>query len=165
LPRSFLEEKRGIALLFCEEKPTTARTSQAIALILLTQNNRTSEVEVSETVESKQQRLDKLKAQQRALLDRAKAVELRIRRAESADKSKRRKQDDRTKLLVGVALLEAAQKNAHLRTMLRDAVRVLKPADRTFLTEQSALWAEFEALGQEAKPQAAAPTVKTDTQP
>lgn len=107
---------------------------------------------MTETVESKQQRLDKLKAQQRALLDRAKAVELRIKRAESVDKSKRRKQDDRTKLLVGVALLEAAQKNAHLRTMLRDAVRVLKPADRTFLTEQSALWAEFEALGQEAKP-------------
>ncbi|SEP48229.1 hypothetical protein SAMN02787149_1379 [Pseudomonas sp. Snoq117.2] len=107
---------------------------------------------MSETVESKQQRLDKLKAQQRALLERAKAVEQRIRRAESAEKSKRRKQDDRTKLLVGVALLEAAQKNTHLRTMLREAIRVLKPADRTFLTEQSALWAEFEAQGKEEKP-------------
>ena len=120
---------------------------------------------MSETVENKQQRLDKLKAQQRALLERAKAVEQRIRRAESAEKSKRRKQDDRTKLLVGVALLEAAQKNAHLRTMLRDAIRVLKPTDRTFLTEQSALWAEFEALGQADRAVSPRPDTKTEPQP
>lgn len=115
---------------------------------------------MAETVEQKNERLAKLKARQQALLEQAKEVGKRIARTESADKSKRRKQDDRTKLLIGVALLESAQKNAHLRTMLRDAVRVLKPNDRTFLTEQSALWAEFEALDRETKAATAQPDIK-----
>ncbi len=120
---------------------------------------------MAETIESKEQRLKKLKERQQELLERAKEVGKRIARAESAEKSKRRKQDDRTKLLLGVALLEAAQKNVHLRATLKDVVRILKPNDRTFLTEQSALWAEFEAAGQEVKAAPPQQEAKTEVKP
>ena len=103
---------------------------------------------MAETVENKQQRLDKLKARQQALLDQAKEVAKRIARAESAEKAKRKKQDDRTKMLLGVAILGAAQKNPQVLAVLREAVNGLKQQDRDFLTRDSDLWLEV----QRAKP-------------
>lgn len=109
---------------------------------------------MAETIENKEQRLQKLKERQQALLDKAKAVAKRIERAESATKAKRRKDDDRTKLLIGVALLEQAQTSPQLQRMIQTCVKVLKPRDRTFLTEQSELWSEFEKMAKEAEPNA-----------
>lgn len=109
---------------------------------------------VAETIESKEQRLQKLRERQQALLDKAKAVQKRIERAESAQKAKTKKSDDRTKLLIGVAVLELAKTNPTLQKMIRDSVRVLKPQEQTFLTEQSGLWGKFEELSKEAAPTA-----------
>jgi hypothetical protein len=66
--------------------------------------NWTAEASATGSVETKEARLNKLKARRRALLDRAKILELRIKRAESAEKRTRKKPDDRTKLLLGVAI-------------------------------------------------------------
>jgi len=107
---------------------------------------------VAETVENKQQRLDKLKARQQALLDQAKEVARRIARAESAEKAKRKKQDDRTKMLLGIAILGAAQKNPQVLAVLREAVNGLKPQDRDFLTRDSDLWLEVQRAKPTAQP-------------
>ncbi|WP_250442266.1 hypothetical protein [Caballeronia sp. AZ1_KS37] len=104
---------------------------------------------MTESIESKEQRLQKLRERQQALLDKAKAVQKRIERVESVQKAKTKKSDDRTKLLIGVAVLELAKTNPHLQKMIRESVRVLRPQEQTFLTEQSALWATFEALSKE----------------
>ncbi|WP_175983315.1 hypothetical protein [Caballeronia zhejiangensis] len=109
---------------------------------------------MAETIESKEERLQKLRARQQALLDKAKAVQKRIERAESVQKAKTKKSDDRTKLLIGVAVLELAKTNPVLQKMIRESVRVLKPQEQTFLTEQSGLWAKFEELSKEASPPA-----------
>lgn len=110
---------------------------------------------MTETVESKQQRLDKLKAQKQALLERAKAVEKRIARAESASKAKRKSQDDRTKTLLGVAILGAARKNPQLLAALNNAVQGLTQKDRDFLTGESELWRELNTVAR--TPSAPAP--------
>ena len=96
-----------------------------------------------ETIDQKQARLEKLKAQQQALLERAKAVQKRIARAESADKERRRKEDNRTKLLLGVAVLEAAKYNDQVRQALLEAVPKLRDNEREFMLNESALWAEL----------------------
>lgn len=103
---------------------------------------------MTETVEQKQVRLERLRAQQQALLDRAKAVQKRIQRTESAEKSKRKKQDDRTKLVLGVAIAYAAKKNPQAMVVLKDAVRGLSAKDQGFLLEESALWAELTGSSQ-----------------
>jgi hypothetical protein len=66
--------------------------------------NWTAEASATGSVETKEARLNKLKARRCALLDRAKILELRIKRAESAETRTRKKQDDRTKVLLGVAI-------------------------------------------------------------
>ncbi|MFM0140881.1 hypothetical protein [Caballeronia grimmiae] len=97
---------------------------------------------MTETVESKQQRLDKLKAQKQAILERAKEVQKRIARVESASKAKRKSQDNRTKTLLGVAILGAARRNPQLLAALNNAVLGLTQKDRDFLTGESELWRE-----------------------
>lgn len=105
---------------------------------------------MSDTVENKQARLERLKAKQQELLDRAKAVQKRIARAESADREKRRKEDNRTKLLLGVAVLEAAKYNAQVRQALLDAVPKLRDNEREFMLNESELWAELLAAWSQA---------------
>lgn len=97
---------------------------------------------MAETTQQKQERLDRLKARQQALLDRARSVQRKIARAESVDKAKRKKQDDRTKLIVGVAILNAAQRDARILSVLREAIRGLTSKDQGFLAQESTLWAE-----------------------
>lgn len=105
---------------------------------------------MAETIESKEQRLQKLRDRQQALLDKAKAVQKRIERAESVQKAKTKKSDDRTKLLIGVAVLELAKTNPTLRKMILDSVRVLRPQEQAFLSKESVLWTQFEELSKEA---------------
>lgn len=98
---------------------------------------------MTETIEQKQQRLDKLKAQQSALLNKAKEIQKRISRVQSAEKSKRKKQDDHTKILLGVAIAAAVKKNPQALAVLKEAVKSLPAKDQGFLAEESEYWAEL----------------------
>lgn len=99
---------------------------------------------MQETIEQKQARLDKLRAKEQELLAKAKQVKQRIARAESAEKAKRKKQDDRSKLVLGVAILHAAKKDPRVLATLQEAARWLPQKDRDFLEGESALWAEVQ---------------------
>lgn len=98
---------------------------------------------MAETVESKQQKLDKLKARQQALVAQAKEVGKRIARVESAENAKRRKEDNRAKLLLGVAIFEAAKVDPAVRQILISAARKLRPNELKFLIGESRLYAEL----------------------
>ncbi|WP_075358505.1 hypothetical protein [Caballeronia sordidicola] len=116
---------------------------------------------MTETVEQKIQRLDKLKAQKQTLLDRAKAVEKRIARAESTEKTKQRKQESQIKLLLGVAILGAAQRDRNVFSALSKAVEGLSEKDRERITT-SDLWISTQkTILQREVP---APTPSTETE-
>jgi alkylhydroperoxidase/carboxymuconolactone decarboxylase family protein YurZ len=115
---------------------------------------------MTESVEQKQQRLEKLKAQQTALLNKAKEIQKRIGRVQSAEKSKRKKQDDHTKILLGVALAAAVKKNPQALTLLKEAVKGLPAKDQGFLAQESEYWAELNGGANPAVQSEAAKTPK-----
>jgi len=55
-------------------------------------------------------------------------------------------------MLLGIAILGAAQKNPQVLAVLREAVNGLKPQDRDFLTRDSDLWLEVQRAKPTAQP-------------
>ncbi len=94
--------------------------------------------------------VDKLKARKQALLDRLRELEQKEKQAVSAEMQARRKADDRTKLLLGIAAMAYIKDTPAAGAEIARFAERLSPSDRRFLAT-SALWKE---LGLPTPPQA-----------
>lgn len=78
--------------------------------------------------------IEKLKAKKRQL-------EERIKRVEALEKTKKRKEDTRRKIIIGGAVMAEATENAKARKYLFEILekRVIKPTDRVLLELPAAM--------------------------
>ena len=69
------------------------------------------------------------------LKKRKQAIDERMRRLESQLSAKARKDDTRTKILLGAALLAHSEIDQHLKALIRDVLSrgITRPKDRSFL--------------------------------
>lgn len=103
-------------------------------------------------------RVDKIKAQKMALLEKLKELQKEESKAASADKQLRRKSDDRTKLLFGIAAMAYIRDTPAAGMLIAHQAEKLSPSDRKFLAT-SELWKELGLpvpTQDAAKPQGAA---------